>query len=250
VDFVVVLIVAFVFVGALMQRTTGMGFAMVAGPFLVVLLDPVAGVVLVNACGVLSSLVVLSRTFREVRWKRVAVLAVGALLGTIPGALVTTMLPQDAVRIFIGALIIAALTVSLLGSRFAPPVRPSPTRSATAGFCSGFMSGSAGVGGPAMSVYAIMTRWDQRSFAATLQPYFVLTGLMAIIAKIAFDPSAVPMLPGAIWVAIVAALLLGQVAGEFLSRVLPVQTARVFMIVLAYFGGTVTVAFGLAGALG
>jgi len=246
VDLVVVLIVLFVFVGALMQRTTGMGFALVAGPFLVVLLDPVPGVVLVNFCGVVSSSIVMARTFREIQWPRVWVLAVGALLGTVPGALLTTVLPGWAVHVFIGVLIVAALTASLLGSRYAPPVAPSTARTGTAGFFSGFMSGSAGVGGPAVSVYAIMTRWDQRSFAATLQPYFIIAGIGAIAAKILFDGAhAVPQLQAGIWASIIAALVLGQVAGEFLSRVMPVHIARIIMITLAFGGGILTLVIGL-----
>ena len=240
------LIVVFVFVGALMQRTTGMGFALVAGPFLVVLLDPVPGVVLVNLCGVVSSTIVLSRTFREIQWPRAWVMAVGALVGTVPGALLTSVLPGWAVHVFIGVLIVAALTVSLLGSRYARPVAPTPGRTATAGFFSGFMSGSAGVGGPAVSVYAIMTRWELRPFAATLQPYFIITGIAAVVAKVLFDGRhAIPELPVVIWLAILAALVLGQVAGEFVSRVLPVGIARIIMIVLAFGGGLLTLVIGL-----
>lgn len=244
------LIVLFVFIGALMQRTTGMGFALVAGPFLVVLLEPVPGVVLVNFCGAVSSAIVLSRTFREVRWRRVWVLTAGSLLGIVPGALVTTLLAEWAVHTFIGLLIVAALTTSLLGNRFAPPLRPTSARTVTAGFCSGFMGSSAGVSGPAVSVYAIMTRWEQRSFAATLQPYFIITGVGAIGAKVALEPGeAIPVLPMSIWIAIVAAIAVGQVAGEFLSKVLPIRTARIIMISLAYFGGGLTLITGLTGVM-
>lgn len=50
-----------VFVGAAMQRLTGMGFALVSAPFVVLIMGPVTGIVLVNVCGALSSLLILFR---------------------------------------------------------------------------------------------------------------------------------------------------------------------------------------------
>ena len=46
-----VLVIAAVLIGSSMQRITGMGFALVAAPFLVLLLGPIDGVIVVNVCG-------------------------------------------------------------------------------------------------------------------------------------------------------------------------------------------------------
>ena len=78
---VVVLILAAVFIGALAQRITGMGFGLVSGPFLVLLLDPVSGVLLVNLCGIVAAATVFARTWREVEWPVFWKLAVGTVVG-------------------------------------------------------------------------------------------------------------------------------------------------------------------------
>ena len=110
---VVVLILFAVFLGALSQRVTGMGFGLVSGPFLVLLLDPFSGVILVNICGIVASFSVFGRTFAEVEWPPFRHLALGAVLGTIPGALLSAALPTAPLQILIGALIVVSLISSL-----------------------------------------------------------------------------------------------------------------------------------------
>ncbi|GAA2000051.1 sulfite exporter TauE/SafE family protein [Brevibacterium samyangense] len=244
---VLVLVLASVLIGALLQRTTGMGFGLVAGPFLVLLLDPIAGVVLVNMCGAVSAAIILVRVRREVRWKRMLVLSAGSLLGILPGAWLAVRAEASVLYLVVGGLIVLGLTVSLLGSRYAPPMAPSPVKSVAFGTASGFMAGAAGVGGPAISAYALMTRWEQRTFAATLQPYFVVNSLAAIAAKLLFDRAAVPHLPWQMWVGILVAMLLGQVLGDVLAKKVEVSTARTLMIVLAFAGAVLTLAKGIWG---
>lgn len=243
---VILLILLAVFIGALAQRVTGMGFAMVSGPFLVLLLDPLAGVVLVNLCGLTSSLIVLWRTYREVDWKLAAGLIVTSVLGTIPGALFAVLMPARALEIFIGSLVIVSLTSSLVLNRYAPPLPRNRASVGLTGLASGAMSASAGVGGPALSALALLSRWEQRSFAATIQPVFVATSSAAVVTKLVFDPSGWPSLEGSTWLLLLAALVGGQVLGEWLSRITPVQAARTGMLALAFLGGLLTIGRGLS----
>jgi hypothetical protein len=57
---------AAVLVGASAQRVTGLGFSLVASPFMVLLLGPFNGVLVVNACAVVAALAVLSQVWRDV----------------------------------------------------------------------------------------------------------------------------------------------------------------------------------------
>ena len=74
-----------------------------------------------------------------------------------------------------------------------------------AGAVSGIMTTTAGVGGPAMSVYAVASKWDQRSFAASMQPYFLTIGLAAILAKYVATPESMPALEPSAWAVVVLA---------------------------------------------
>ncbi len=113
------LVLAAVFVGAVAQRVTGLGFALVVSPVLVILLGPFDGVLIVNLCGALSAAIILAGVRRHVEWRRYLFLAIPALVGIVPGALLAYLLPDEALEIGIGRLLIAALTTSLVLRRTA-----------------------------------------------------------------------------------------------------------------------------------
>jgi uncharacterized membrane protein YfcA len=225
-----------VLVGALAQRVTGMGFALVASPALVILLGPFDGVIVVNLCAVVSSLIILPRVWRFVEWRRFTLLVVPALAGTAVGALIAAHVPGAPLQVVIGTLVIVALTVTLLVTRAEHAARGWPP-AVIAGTASGVMNAAAGVGGPALSVYAVATRWSQVGFAATAQPYFVVIGAASLVLKLAQTDWAVPDLEPGAWPWIIAALLVGLGVGELLHRRIPHHAARIAVIVIAYAGG-------------
>lgn len=232
-----------IFVGAAMQRLTGLGFALVAAPFVVLLMGPVTGIVLVNICGVAASLLVLFRVFRYVDWKKYLLLASAAMVGVVPGAVVVKYVPGAWLQIAVGLIVLVSLTVSLRMPSFPPETGVKPML--VAGAASGIMNTTAGVGGPAMSVYAVAAKWDQRSFAATMQPYFLTIGVASVVAKYVAAPSSMPVMEPWQWAALGLAILAGLVAGEVLSKSITPSTARVLMVVLAYGGATAATIAGL-----
>ncbi|KGJ79097.1 hypothetical protein GY21_06080 [Cryobacterium roopkundense] len=239
---ITILVLVAVFVGSSMQRITGMGFALVAAPFLVLLLGPVDGIILVNACGVLTAGLILPRVFRHVDWRRCAVLSGFALLGIVPGAVVVQHVPGAWLQVSIGLLLIAALTVSVSLRR--ATLRDSPGVRAAAGAASGFMNATAGVGGPAVSIYAMATHWSQRGFAATMQPYFLTIGVASLVAKLVFGGAEPPQLGILTWLLIAAACVAGLLLGEFLARVIEPHVARRMLVVIAYVGAAGTIVRG------
>ena len=66
------------------QRITGLGFALVSAPLLVLAEGPHNGVLLANLLSLVTNLVVLAQTWRSVEPRRVALLAVAALC-LVPG---------------------------------------------------------------------------------------------------------------------------------------------------------------------
>lgn len=233
-------------VGALSQRITGMGFALVASPLVVILLGPFDGVLVVNLCGVVSSLLIIPRVWRHIEWRTLAWLAIPAVVAIVPGSLLVTRLPGAVMQLGVGVLVIVALTATLLIRR-AEHVVPARPAAIVAGAASGFMNTAAGVGGPALSIYAVIMRWPQVNFAATLQPYFVIVGTASLVTKAIFSGGQLPDLDAVSWIIIVGALLAGLALGEVLNRHVSHGVARIAVIIVAYVGGTVAV---IDGALG
>jgi uncharacterized membrane protein YfcA len=234
----VILVLAAVFVGAVAQRVTGLGFALVVSPVLVILLGPFDGVLIVNLCGALSAGIILAGVRRDVEWRRYLLLAGPALVGIVPGALLAYLLPDAALEIGIGCLLVAALTTSLALHRTTRVV-DGPGVMAGFGFASGVMNAAAGIGGPSLSVYAVVSRWDQRAFAATLQPFF--------LTKLLIAPSRWPDLGAAAWVGIVVTMLAGIGAGTVLGPRIPTRGARAAVVVLAFAGAVTAIVKGVGG---
>ncbi|MCU4298931.1 sulfite exporter TauE/SafE family protein [Brevibacterium permense] len=244
---VVVLILFAVFLGALSQRVTGMGFGLVSGPFLVLLLDPFSGVILVNICGIVASFSVFVRTFAEVEWPPFRHLSLGAVIGTIPGALLSSSMPTPPLQILIGALIVVSLISSLTLGKLGRSIPANFGTRLTAGLFSGAMSAAAGAGGPAVSAYSVLTNWEQRSFAATLQPFLVVGTASAVVMKVIIDGGAWPQLEIGVWIGLGIVLVSGLVGGDWLARHIDAAIARIGMLVLAFGGGIAALAKGLLG---
>lgn len=238
------LVLIAVVAGALAQRLAGLGFGLLVSPVLVVLLGPFDGVMIVNLCGAASSLLILSRVWRHVDWRRYAGLGLAALLGVVPGAWLASNVPPAPLEICIGILLFAALLASQRLNRSSWRAS-GPVPMLGLGFTSGLMNAAAGVGGPAVTAYAVVTRWDQKSFGATLQPYFITTGLSSLLSKFLFSGGHLPALAGWQWLGILVAMVAGIAAGDILSGRIRAGAVRRIVIVIAYTGAASTMAKGV-----
>lgn len=226
-----------VVLGAALQRTTGLGFTLTAGPFLVLVLPPYEGVALANLLSMAVCAVVLVRCWREVHRRRAALIVAGAVVALVPGAYVARTLPTPALFVLIGTVVTLAGAVAALDR----PLRLLAGRSGpfVAGAASGFGNVTAGVGGPPLAVYAVSTRWPRASFVATAQAVGLVTNAMSLAAK--HDARLHPALVAGF----LALMLLGVLAGGPLSRRISESTARVVVLTTAIGGGLVAVAKGL-----
>lgn len=240
------LVLGMIVIGAIAQRVAGLGFAMVVSPFLIVLLGPHEGVYLVNICGVASSLLIMPRVFRDIDWAMFRWLAAFSLIGSVAGSLAAMRIAAGPLSVVVGSVVLAALALSVVLVRTSFTARGNVPKAA-AGLLSGATNAIAGVGGPAVSAYAVLARWPQRSFAATLQPFFVLTGTVTVAVKSVAAPGQLPQLPLWAWLGIVACIWGGVLIGERVQRRVHDAHARFFVLCVAFIGALTALFNGLAG---
>ncbi len=226
-----------VFAGALLQRVSGLGFALVASPFLALVAGPYEGILLSNLLGIVVSLTVLATTWRDVELSRAAILVPAGLIGVLPGVAAARWLPPRPLEVTVGLLVIAGLLATVLGSHV--ELAATLTRTTALGLVSGFMTATAGVGGPALTVYALATRWRQAAFAATAQISFAAQAIAALALK------GLPRLPWAVLAALAVAAGVGLAAGHLLARWLPAVYVRRTVIGIAFLGAAAAVVKGL-----
>jgi uncharacterized membrane protein YfcA len=226
-----------VIAGALTQRITGIGFALVCAPLLVLVAGPFEGVVLSNLLGLLVSAVVFAAHWRDTQWRKGLLLAVPALLAIPPGAWVARNVAPAVLMVIIGVTVMVALGAVLLSER--ARVLHGAAGAVVAGGASGFMNVTAGVGGPAIVLYAVSTAWEHRKFVATFQLLSIFTNVASLVAK-----GGLPRISPTALLVSLAALAVGLAGGELLSRRVDHELARHLAIGLALAGAAFTVVKG------
>lgn len=236
-------------VGAIGQRALGMGFGLVAMPALVLVLGPLAAVTAINALGIVTSALVLAQVWRDVEWRRLLWLLIPALLGVVPGILLARVADSDALKTIIGALILAgvALTLWMRGTERAL-AGDSPV--AATGGIAGLLNGSVGVGAPALGLYGALGDWGQRSYAATLQPFFVALSATTVAMKALFDPASTLSWSWWEWALVVVPVVLGVLVGHRIASRLPERAARAGILLISSLGGASVLGAGIAGLVG
>lgn len=232
-----ILAVVAVLTGAVLQRSTGLGFTLVCGPFLVLVLSPYDGVALANLLSLQANVLVLAATFRSVDLRSVAMLSAGVLAAILPGAAVARALPDPALLVLVGALATLAAGVVAAG-RTIPGLR-GPLGGLAAGLVSGFSNVTAGVGGPALAVYGASARVPRVRFVPTVQVVGIVTNASSLLAK------RDAHLPGELVLACVTTVLVGIVIGRWASRYIGESAGRVTVLGLAIVGGLASVVKGV-----
>lgn len=217
------------FLGMTVQRSTGFGFGLAAVPVFSLVLGPFQGVLLANALVLPVAGAVLVGTWRALDRKRASVLMLTGALGVIPGVYVAKALPEFALRLFAGGVIL--LSIALKYRRAGARMWTRPSALVAVGAASGFLNGTAAAGGPPVAVYASANSWEHQRYVPTQQAAFIAINLMSVTLK------GMPSIGLTELLICVAVLPVGAIAGKRLSLVLSSRLLN-----------RVTVAIALAGA--
>ncbi|MFB7126106.1 sulfite exporter TauE/SafE family protein [Kitasatospora sp. NPDC056273] len=228
-----------VLLGASVQRLAGIGFALVAAPVLVLLLGPGDGVTLSNLAAGAISAVGLLGSWRQVRLAAMLPLILAAACTVPAGVWVAATVPTPGLLVGIGALVTLASLLVLRGVRAA--ALRGVGGALVAGATSGFMNSAAGVGGPAVSLYAVNTGWTAREFLPNAQFYGVVVNAFSLAGK------GLPALSGTAWWLVATALAGGAAIGRLLAARVPEARARLVVLGLALAGGLTTLIKGVSG---
>jgi uncharacterized membrane protein YfcA len=226
-----------VLLGAFVQWLTGMGFALVAVPALVMVLGPADGVSFANCAAGVVCVLGLSRGWRQVRLRAMVPLVIAAACTAPLGAWFSSVLPEPVLLVVMGGLV--TVTAALLMSGLRVPALKGLAGALTAGAVGGFMNTAAGLGGPPVSLYAVNANWTIREFVPNALFYGTLVNVFSLVTR------GVPPLAGDEWLVAAAGLMLGAGLGALLAGRIPDRVARLMVLSLAVAGGIVTAIKGL-----
>lgn len=246
---VILAIICLVVVSAALQRLTGLGFAMMMSPFLVVMVGPHGGVMLTNILSFLAPALMIPVVWKDIDWRRLAILAPAAVVVMPLFGWVAAVSPQGPLYIVVASLVLLGLSMSLIISRINKPLDGFATR-ALSGAGAGAGVILAGVGGPAMTVYSVLSRMNIRVFAATLQPLWVLMSVGGFLTKLTFSGNEVPAFPWWFWLGSMVAILIGMRVGTMIRVWFSDDAARKTVLVLAFIGAGLALLTGVRETFG
>lgn len=240
----VVIVFVTILIGACMQRVSGMGVGLIGGPVLSVAIGPVEGIMVINALAAVNAALSTVTVRKDVDWGKFALIGSVMVIGAVPAAWLINLISPAVLQIVVGALLLVALAVTSFGRRWIPPVS-GRLPAAVSGVIGGFSNTLAGVAGPVITVYAQASRWDQRTFSATLQPLFIVSGVVSFAIKYFTGAGEITGQPWGIWPAALAAMVIGIGIGMLLVRRVPRETARKLAVTLATLGALTVLVRGV-----
>ena len=162
-----------VFLAAVLQAATGVGFAMVAVPLLALIsLAWVPAPMLI--CNIALSVFIMHRGRHEVERTEAPPLVAGLALGTFAGAGILALFGDEGLGAMIGTIILAAVLASL----FTPQLAITHLRLLAAAFVGGATGAIAAMHGPPLII--LYQRERPEKVRATMAGVFVFGCLLAI----------------------------------------------------------------------
>ena len=233
------------FVATALQRITGLGFAMLTAPFAVVALGTHEGIMLITALAVIASLFMLPGMWRDIHWSRVAWIGIPATLSIVPAAWLGARIDGAIIYLLVGVLVIIGLSAALFMQGTSEPVTNRGAQLLT-GIGAGAGSVLAGIGGPAMTIFGVVSRWPVASFAASLQPMWVMIASATLAGRSWFMGSTIPELSWWMWVLAVVGIAVGMWAGQRALGKVKDRVVFGIVIVLAMIGAVLSVVTGIS----
>jgi uncharacterized membrane protein YfcA len=225
--------------GASVQWLTGMGFALVAVPALILLLGPGDGVALANCAAGAICAVGLTRGWSSVRLRAMVPLVVASVCTVPLGTWVTGRLSEPILLVVMGGLVTGAVLLVMSGLRV--PALSGLGGALTAGAAGGFMNSVAGLGGPPISLYAVNAGWSVRELVPNALFYGVVVNVVSVAAN------GIPRLGAGRWTVTAAGLVIGTLIGTALAGRVPERQARWLVLALAMTGGLTALTKGFLG---
>jgi uncharacterized membrane protein YfcA len=159
------------------QSVAGFGFALIAVPLFVTVLDVRDAVVLTTLLGVVNTGILAVTNRRNVPWSTVLPLLAGAIAGMPAGLAVLLLAPPDAIRLLVAAATLLMTVALLRGFRLESR---SLLVELGVGGVSGSLNTSTGTNGPPVVLYLQGREFPPEEFRAALAVFFVTCNVITL----------------------------------------------------------------------
>ncbi|RLC77034.1 MAG: sulfite exporter TauE/SafE family protein [Chloroflexi bacterium] len=172
-------ILSIIFLATFTRSALGFGDALIAMPLLALVVSMQTATPLVAFGATTIAITILLKQWRNVDIKAAWRLILSSLIGIPFGLLLLKTAPESTVKAILGVVLIGFGLYNLIKPNL-PPLR-SEKLAYVFGWVAGVLGGAYNTNGPAVVIYGALRKWPPESFRATMQCYFLPTGLMILI---------------------------------------------------------------------
>ena len=219
------------------QAIAGLGFSLIAVPFVSIATGPAAAVPTINLVAAALNVMMLLHERRGVLWRDALRLFLPAAIAIPLAAHGVNQLPTNALSLLNGVTILAGTALLATGAR-AHSLK-GKRGAVLAGAASGALNVATSVGGPPAAMYAINADWPSVNYRPTLQAYFLGINIVSFIAR------GAPQLehPGLLTQMLLATGV-GWFVGQRVAQQLDEHRVRTLLLSMAAVGGLVALIRG------
>lgn len=177
---------AAVFAASMLQAITGIGFGVLAGPVLLVVLASTSAIQVSIVLSFLIALVLAPKTLPRVDRRLLLHLTAGVCVGTPVGAMAATAMSLETLKL-VAAAVVGAMTVVAAGAcaRLSLFERDTRFRRGLTGAASGALNAALAMPGPPVAAYATAIRIGKDSVRSTVLVTFLFAYPVALGAQAA-----------------------------------------------------------------
>lgn len=221
---------AFIFLAAIVRGYSGFGFSLLSITALSLLFPPAQVIPAIFLLEVAASLHLLPSIWRQVHWRSLGLLMVGAVAGTPLGVHALANFPQAPMTLALSIFVLMA--AALLWRGFSLAKMPAAPATLAVGTATGLANGAFGMGGPPVVLFYFASPAGHAAGRASLIAYFLFTDLvgLAFLAREGLVTSQSGLLALAFLPALAAGVWLG--ARSFKTAD-PKRFRRIVLVVLA-----------------
>jgi len=166
-------------IGAIARGYSGFGFSAVLVSSWALVTDPARAVVVALCLEVAASVMQAFSVWREIPWKRVALLMAGAVIGTPVGAYLLAHAPREPLKLAIGVFVLISAGLLLFG--FKLKGKSYGSRTAAVGVASGVANGAVAMGGLTVALFLTAEGDRPHQIRASVIAYFFLLDIAGLI---------------------------------------------------------------------
>ncbi|MBC35638.1 MAG: permease [Bacteroidetes bacterium] len=217
-EITIILIIGIIFISAFVRSTFGFGDALIAMPLLAMVIPLNQATPFVGLCAICYSSLILIKEWRNVKFKDVIILIITAFIGIPIGIYFLKGNYDQLMKLVLGFFI----ALFSLFNIFKPQLfhLKNDKTAFLFGFIGGILGGAYNTNGPPVVIYSALRKWDPKYFRATMQGFFLPTGLMIAIGHAVAGLWTKPVLIHFLYVlpGVVIAVILGGILNRRIKK--------------------------------